>query len=199
MYFSVEQVIQRLGISKSEANALDAIDGKKDNKIQQDIFTQANEALQTAETIKQSGESVMDLSKLSNVAKCIAKTFARKMGLEAYFYSKEENFNSENITDSEKDTHHTMLELTAMVTDYVREHKTLEGFKFKNAPTNISNLKVEIDDYFEDSNNNEIVFDKDGNGYVKKVIDGIAVELKYKLNNNDYSFGFIVPNETDDD
>ncbi len=199
--FSVNDAMAKLGIYKSEAEALDAMDGKKDGKISKDIFTQAQEALTNAEAMysEDNADEALDMSKWSDVAKNMARTITQRMGIGAFIYSsnKSEDFQTKVDEDTLESAHEDMNELAGEAADYIAEHKTLEGFKFKGVPNGVTNIKINVDDYYGNSENDVISFDSDGKAVVEKVIDGISIEIHYTYNGNDYAMGAVV--ETEDE
>lgn len=94
MSVKLNEAMSRLGISQSEAQALDSLDGKSDGKIQQSIFDEAKSAYDSAEKIDSNDDEGEDkamryIANLGSAGKAIARTIARKMGLEAYFFNKD--------------------------------------------------------------------------------------------------------------
>ena len=200
--FSVNDAMAKLGIYKSEAEALDAMDGKKDGKISKDIFTQAQEALTNAEAMysEDNADETLDMSKWSDVAKNMARTITQRMGIGAFIYSsnKSEDFQTKVDEDTLESAHEDMNELAGEAADYIAEHKTLEGFKFKGVPNGVTNIKINVDDYYGNGENDVVSFDSDGKAVVEKVIDGIAFEIHYSYKGNDYAMGTVIETEEED-
>lgn len=203
--YSINDAMSKLGIYKSEAAALDALDGKSDGKISKDIFTQASEALAKAEAEASKAEektgSGLDLSKWSDVAKSIARTLSLKMGYAGYVYTSNNNegdetkVNNDNM-DSAIDS---VSDLTGAALAYIQKHKTIDGFKFTGVPKDVTSLKITVDDYYFDGDNDVVKFDETGNAVIEKVVDGIAIEVHFKYKGDDYAFGTTMSNETLED
>lgn len=187
--FSINDAISKLGIYRSEADALDALDGKKDEKISKDIFTLAQEALKNAEAeySEDNKGKALDMTRWTNVAKCLGRTIAQKMGFEGFVHSSDENENIGEWLDNDK--HEQIAELADEAVAYAIEHKTLEGFRFTGIPNGVTNIKISLDEYYGNSENDIVTFDNDGKAVVEKVIDGIAVEIHYTLNDTNYAIG----------
>lgn len=196
--FSVDDAAAKLGIYKSEAKALDALDGKEDGKISQDIFTQAQETLKNAEAQyneDNEGETI-NLSKFSKVAQALGRSVAQKMGFEAFVSSSNQNEDvEETMSDNEK--HDKVGDIVASAVKYIKEHKSLEGFKFTGIPKGVTNLRLDVDDYFGNGDNDIVTFDKDGKAVVEKVIDGISIEVHYTVDNTEYAAGTAIEFEED--
>ena len=191
--FSVNDAMSRLGIYKSEAEALDALDGKKDGKISKDIFAQAQEALNNAEVLKTEGyeDEVLNLSKFSKVAQSLGRTIAEKMGFGGFVSSSNKNEDVESTMDGD-DRHMQVLNLVSEATEYIKQHKTLDGFRFTGAPKDVKNIQLSVDNYYGNSENDVVTFDKDGKAVVEKVVDGIAIEIHYTVDDTDYALGAAV-------
>lgn len=196
--YSINDAMSRLGIYKSEAQALDALDGIKDGKITKDIFTLAQETLANAEAqYSENNEGEMiNLTKWSNAAKAMGKTIAQKMGFAGFIHSSNPNEDLEETVNSE--THEQVMKLSEEATNYIKEHKNLEGFKFTGMPKGVTKLKLNVDDYYGNSENDVVTFDAEGNAVVEKVIDGVAVDIHYRANNTDYGIGGVVENDEDE-
>ncbi len=197
--YSVNDAMSKLGIYKSEASALDALDGKKDGKISKDIFSKAEETLKNAEALyseDNDGESI-DLSKWSDVAKSMARTITQRIGLSGFVYSnnKNENIGEQIDNDEHGPAHKQMAEMAEQAADYIAEHKTLDGFKFTGVPKGITNIRINVDEYFGDGENDIVSFDSEGKAVIEKVVDGISIEIHYTYNGTDYAFGGNIINE----
>ena len=200
--FSVNDAMAKLGIYKAEADALDALDGKKDGKIANDIFTQAEQALQNAEAMysEDNEDGNIDLSKWSDVAKSMARTITQKMGLKGFIYSsnKSENLGEQIEDDTYDPVHEQMDEMAAEAADYIAEHKSLKGFKFTGVPNGVTNIKINYDGYYGAGENDVVTFDEEGKAVVEKVIDGVSIEIHYTYKGSDYALGGAVENDEDD-
>lgn len=197
--YSINEAMSKLGIYKSEAAALDALDGKSDGKISQDIFTQAREALKNAEAFysEDNSDESIDFSKWSDTAKCMARSIAQKMGLGGYMYSsnRNENIEAQMEDDTIEEAHASIDELAGEAVDYIAKHKTLDGFKFTGVPNGVTNIKINVDDYYGDGDNDVVTFDADGNAVIEKVVDGISIEVHYTYKGTDYAIGGTITNE----
>lgn len=104
---NINAAVSTLGITKSEAEVLDCMDGEKNGKIEQSIFDQAEEILSTVKTAKD-GTVLKEGLLNTPVAKAISGTInkildalKKKVQLEEVM-TKEDDPNTPNI-DSEYD------------------------------------------------------------------------------------------------
>lgn len=70
---NIKAAVSTLGITKSEAEVLDCMDGEKNGKIEQSIFDQAEEILSTVKTAKD-GTVLKDELLNTPVAKAVSGT-----------------------------------------------------------------------------------------------------------------------------
>lgn len=200
-YISQEDAVTRLGISKAEANALDELDGKSGNGIRKDVFTEAQEALKSLQSLDVDEASEEDVKKaflkianLSGAAKAIARTIASKLGLDIYLINKNSTMNEEEMIEeftSLSEIGGDISQFQDEILEYYTNKGSLEGFKFSKLPQGIRNIKINIDEVYDKQDNDQAILDSNGNATVKQVIDGILVEIHYTKNDQEFVFGEI--------
>lgn len=207
MKITVNQLVQQLGISQAEANALDKLDGKQDGVLKDSsVFGEANKLL-NMEKFENEDEAISFFARLSDVGKAIAKTLAVKLGIESYVYNNEKG----ESVDIEYDNDDTVLitpsrngtkvgeggniavigEIMESAKEYLDENGTLEGFKFSGLPQGVSKISINWEGIYDNVANDEVTIDAEGNGIIEKVIDGVLVEIRFTMNDKEYVVGSI--------
>ncbi len=197
---SINVAIQQLGITKYEAENLDAMDGKKDGKIKASVFDEAKTTLENAKPAEKGSqnEEIQNFSGFSDVAKGVAMSLAKRMGLSGYFFSDNPDYkgtqqdeNGDTVIDPNLEK---MAELTSAATDYIYENDTtnLNGFTYEDGlPNNVDNVNINTELLYTDGSNDTVTFDENGNGNVEKNPDEAVTRTKYSVNGENYELGYI--------
>lgn len=186
---NISTAMSTLGITRYEANQLDALDGKTDGKIKKDIFTEAQELLaftkeEYANDTEDHSNEPINVSG-NKVSHAIAASLARAAGYGGYVFNKKEN---KELTEEEWEIAEDMDEVCSEASDYVEEKKSLKNFE-TTTDGDVTITGMQVEQYADPNFTNKTTFDE--NGQAQTEYGGRITRMNYTANGEEYELGYL--------
>lgn len=169
--------LQSMGLSESQINSLDKMDGKSDQQISQSIFTSAKTLLNGDSPDKAIAQHRGDESLIRTIANILfggqtsetTETADRTTGAKETPEQKEEN-----------QAKAKMQPLLDNAAQYFEQKGSLKGFAFKGLPLGIYHIEFAGESGYDDASNDVYKIGNNGKGSVDRKADSFKLILNFE-------------------
>lgn len=190
-----------LGLNQTQIDALDALDGNKDGKIEQSIFDAAKAIVTNDSVAMKTAQKVTNAAglfeKIKNAISGKVAPHATKGTENTANATKASESNNAKKAESPQPVNNKkevpeevskMQELADAAVKYFEENNgKLEGFKFTGFPRGIEALNITTQQGFDDTSNDVFTIKSNGEQGVTRYVDAITLTLKFDFGGKTYT------------